>query len=161
MAITEQEFKNALSLFASGVTVITTKDSDGIFHGLTVSAFCSLSLRPPLILICIEKTTGSHNAFEESGEFVVNILRENQAHLSNHFATPLDDKFMGIEYFTNGNNLPILKNALVSLECRLKNSYDGGDHTIFVGEIEKSHINEGKPLVYCEGNYRKLEEKDF
>ncbi len=156
MAITEEEFKDALSLFASGVTVVTTKDAAGNFHGLTVSAFCSLSLNPPLVLICIDKSTVSHYALEESVGFVVNILKEDQAHISNQFASPIPDKFVGIEYFTNGNNLPILKDSLVSLECRLKDACSGGDHTIFIGEIEKSHISTGKPLVYCDGNYQKL-----
>lgn len=158
MAITQEEFKGALRLFASGVTVVTTKDAVENLHGLTVSAFCSLSLEPPLILICIDKQTGSHHAFEESGRFIVNILRDNQGHISDQFASPMIDKFAGVEYFTNGsNNLPILKNALVNLECRLERSCDGGDHTIFIGEIVWSHVSEGKPLVYCDGNYRKLD----
>jgi flavin reductase (DIM6/NTAB) family NADH-FMN oxidoreductase RutF len=158
MSITEQEFKDALGLFASGVTVVTTKDRDENFHGLTVSAFCSLSLRPPLILVCIDKATGCHHAFEESGRFVVNILREGQEHISNQFATPLADKFTGIEYFTNGHNLPIIEGALVNLECRLQSTCDGGDHTIFIGEIERTRIRPGKPLVYCAGDYRRLEQ---
>jgi flavin reductase (DIM6/NTAB) family NADH-FMN oxidoreductase RutF len=157
MAITQEEFKEALRLFASGVTVVTTRDADENLHGLTVSAFCSLSLEPPLILICIDKHTGSHHAFEESGGFVVNILRDNQEHLSDQFASPLIDKFAGVEYVTNGSNLPLLKDALVNLECRLKSAFDGGDHTIFIGEIERSHISPGKPLVYCDGDYRKLD----
>ncbi len=158
MAITEDEFKTALSLFASGVTVVTTKDADGNLHGLTVSAFCSVSLSPPLILICVDKKTGSHHAFEESLSFVVNILCEDQNDISNHFASPIPDKFKGIEYTLNENKLPVLKNALVNLECRLADAYNGGDHTIFIGEIEKSHIGEGKPLIYCEGSYQKIDE---
>lgn len=157
MAITEQEFKDALSLFASGVTVVTTKDADGNLHGLTVSAFCSLSLSPPLILICIDKNTHSHHAFRENAEFVVNILREDQLDVSNQFASHIPDKFVGIEHILNENNIPVLLNALVNLECRLQKSCDGGDHTIFIGEITKSHISDGRPLIYCDGGYRKLE----
>jgi len=157
MSITDAEFKAALSLFASGVTVVTTRDRDEKLHGLTVSAFCSLSLDPPLILICIDKSTGSHYAFEEGEGFVVNILKEDQEHISNRFASQVADKFRDIEYFTNGRDMPILKGALVNLECRLKSALDGGDHTIFIGEIEKLHIFEGKPLVYCDGSYRKLD----
>lgn len=158
MAVTEEEFKDALSLFASGVTVVTTRDGEANLHGLTVSAFCSLSLRPPLILVCIDKRTGSHHAFEESGWFVVNILREGQEHISNQFASPLPDKFIDVEYFTNGNDLPVLRNALVNLECRLTGTCDGGDHTIFIGEVVRSRISAGKPLVYCAGDYRRLED---
>ena len=82
MPVTQDDFRNALSRFASGVTVVSTKDASGKLHGITVSAFCSVSLEPPMVLICIEKTTISHYAFEESGVFVVNILRDSQASAS-------------------------------------------------------------------------------
>ncbi len=157
MTIKKDEFKEALSLFASGVTIVTTKDTDGNLHGLTVSAFCSLSLDPPLILVCIDKNTGSHHAFEESGGFIVNVLKENQAHLSAHFASPIKNKFAEIDFTSNEKNFPVLNDVLVNLECILKNSLDGGDHTIFVGQIEKSRISKGKPLIYCEGDYRTLD----
>ncbi|MEK7724847.1 MAG: flavin reductase family protein [Acidobacteriota bacterium] len=155
--ITKEQFRAALGSFASGVTIVTTKDTNGHLHGLTVSAFCSVSMNPPLILICILKVTGSHHAFEQSKMFVVNILEESQQQLSNHFASHLDNKFTGQDYQLSENGLPVLADCLVNLECSLKNSYDGGDHTIFVGEIEKVILNEGNPLVYWKGGYRDLE----
>lgn len=158
MSITRDEFRAALGRFASGVTVVTTKDRTGRLHGITVSAFCSVSLEPPLILVCIDKRTGSHYAFEETDTFVVNVLREDQQHYSDQFASHLPDKFHGIEYLENADGLPMLKDALVNMQCRLVNSHDNGDHTIFVGEILKSHATDGKPLVYFHGNYRKLKE---
>ena len=154
--ITKEEFKAALGRFASGVTVVTTKDANGHRHGLTVSAFCSVSLEPPLILICILKSTGSYHAFRESGFFAVNILSESQQEISNRFAAHLDDKFAGIEYREGIAGIPVLLNCLVNLECRLKNSYDGGDHTIFIGEIEEATFRDRRPLLYFHGNYRKL-----
>jgi flavin reductase (DIM6/NTAB) family NADH-FMN oxidoreductase RutF len=156
MSITKEEFRHALGKFASGVTVVTTKAADGHLHGLTVSAFCSVSLNPPLILVCIQKNTGSYHAFEESKAFVVNVLSESQMNVSNHFASPIEDKFSGIEYENGIENIPVLKNCLVNLECRLANSYDGGDHTIFVGEIEKAHVGDGNPLAYFHGDYRQV-----
>lgn len=156
MPISKEEFRHALGKFASGVTVVTTRAADGHLHGLTVSAFCSVSLNPPMILVCIQKTTGSYHAFQESGAFVVNVLSDSQTEVSNHFASHLEDKFSGIEYENGIENIPVLRNCLVNLECRLVNSYDGGDHTIFVGEIEKAHIQEGNPLAYFHGNYRKV-----
>lgn len=156
MAITNDEFKAALGRFTSGVTVVTTKDADGNLHGLTVSAFCSVSMNPPLILVCILKQTGSYSSFEESKAFVVNILDESQQHISNHFASHLEDKFSGQNYELNINGLPVLADCLVNLECSLKNSYDGGDHTIFVGEIEKTTVRDGKPLIYTQGKYRQI-----
>lgn len=157
MAITNDEFKAALGRFASGVTVVTTKDADGNLHGLTVSAFSSVSMSPPLILVCILKRTGSYSSFEESKAFIINILDKSQQDISNHFASHLDDKFSGQNYELNGKGLPVLCDCLVNLECVLKYSYDGGDHTIFVGEIEKVSVNEGNPLVYWKGGYRNLD----
>ena len=154
--INKDEFRHALGRFASGVTVVTTRDANGNRHGITVSAFCSVSLEPPLILICIDKYTGSHHAFEENEFFVVNILREDQQYYSEQFASYLLDKFNGIEFFENDNGIPVLKDALVNLECRRVNAHDNGDHTIFVGQIEKATINDGEPLVYFQGNYQKL-----
>lgn len=156
--ITRDEFKAALGRFASGVTVVTTKDKAGHLHGLTVSAFASVSLEPPLILVCILKRTGSYHAFEESDVFVVNILSEAQQAVSNHFASHLDDKFSGIDYREGIDGIPVLADCLVNLECRLKNSFAGGDHTIFVGEIEKVTLRDDKPLLYFHGKYNELKD---
>lgn len=156
MSISKEEFRASLGRFASGVTVVTTKAGDGHLHGLTVSAFCSVSLNPPLILVCIEKKTGSYHAFQESNAFVVNVLSESQIDVSNHFASHLEDKFTGMEYAEGIEGIPVLKNCIVNLECRLAYSYDGGDHTIFVGHIEKTHVSDGEPLVYFHGNYREI-----
>lgn len=154
--INKDEFRHALGHFASGVTIITTVDASGHQHGITVSAFASVSLTPPLILICIDKYTGSHHAFEENEFFAVNILREDQQHYSDHFASHLDNKFDRFEFRENENGIPVLRDVLVNLECRRVNAHDNGDHTIFVGEIERSTIGDGKPLLYFHGNYHKL-----
>ncbi len=156
MPVTQEEFRTALSRFASGVTIVTTKDASGVLHGITVSAFCSVSLEPPLILICIEKITGSHYAFEESNVFVVNILREGQDNLSEHFASQFPNKFDDIEYSLNTEGIPVLEGALVNLECRLSFAHNGGDHSIFVGEVEKVTVREGMPLIHFQSEYREL-----
>ena len=153
MAINPTEFRAALSRFPSGVTVVTTKDATGKFHGITVSAFCSVSLDPPLILVCIEKTTGSHTAFEQSRSFVVNFLRSSQSDLSERFAAQLSDKFEGLDFRHGIDGVPILEGCIANLECLLSNSYDGGDHTIFVGEVENVEIGDGEPLIYFHSNY--------
>lgn len=159
MPINKDEFRRALSRFASGVGIITTRDAGGRLHGITVSAFCSVSLEPPLILVCIEKNTGSHYAFLESAAFVVNILAANQRQLSDRFAARIPDKFAGVEYRAGIADLPVLLGALANLECVLVNHFDAGDHTIFVGRIEKSFVADaGEPLVYFHGSYRELED---
>ncbi len=154
--INRDEFRHALGKFASGVTVITTVDADEHRHGITVSAFCSVSLEPPLILICIDKYTGSHHAFEQNEFFAVHILRADQQQYSDHFAAHRADKFDRFAFTENEHGIPVLKDVLASLECRRVNAHDNGDHTIFVGAVERATINEGEPLVYFHGNYRKL-----
>jgi flavin reductase (DIM6/NTAB) family NADH-FMN oxidoreductase RutF len=156
MAITNDEFRAALSRFASGVTVVTLKDKTGNLHGITVSAFCSVSLNPPLILVCIDNEAGSHYAFYEGKRFVVNILRDEQIEHSNQFASQIPDKFINIHHHEGLEGIPVLKDSLVNLECRLVESFAAGDHTVFIGEIERAHINEGNPLVYYLGSYRKI-----
>lgn len=159
MAVSEDEFRRALSCFASGVSVVTTIDGSGQFHGLTVSAFCSVSLSPPLILVCIEKATASHFAFLESRAFVVNILREDQADLSEHFATPFDDKFLTVEHRLGIDGVPVLTDTLANLECRIKNHFDGGDHSIFVAEVEQIETETVNPLLYFRSGYHSIKSR--
>lgn len=156
MAINSDEFRGALSRFASGITIVTTKDKENRLHGITVSAFSSLSLEPPLILICVEKTTGSHFALERSEAFVVNILDSRQIGLSERFASLLPHKFDDVEFTFGIDEIPVLSGCVATLECRLANSCDGGDHTIFIGEVEKANIGDGDPLVYYRSGYRGL-----
>ncbi len=158
MTINADEFRRALSRFASGVTVVTSADVGGRLHGITVSAFCSVSLEPPLILVCIEKNTGSHLSLSETDYFAVNVLGAEQQHLSQRFASYIPNKFETVEYAENERGVPVLANVLANLECRRSDAHDGGDHTIFVGEIEKITVTDGNPLVYFLGNYRKIDE---
>ncbi len=154
MGISNEEFRAALGRFASGVTVITTRDADGDLHGITVSAFSSVSMEPPLVLICIEKTTGSHHAFIESKRFTANILNSEQGDVSDQFAFRHEDKFDGVEYRLGAGGVPLIANCLANLECRVVSEYDGGDHTIFVGEVESAATADADPLVYWMGQYR-------
>ena len=157
MSVTQEAFRAALGSFASGVTVVTTKDVRNKLLGITVSAFCSVSLEPPMVLICIEKTAGSHYAFEESNVFVVNILREGEAAISERFASLHEDKFAGIDFEPGIDGVPVLSHALAVLECRVKFSYHGGDHSIFVGEVENVKVDNGDPLLYFRSHYGKFD----
>ena len=159
MSVSKDDFRSALGRFASGVTIVTTRDASGKLHGITVSAFCSVSLEPPLVLVCIEKTTGSHFAFQESSSFVVNLLAADQQYLSDRFASHLPDKFDTVKCRLGIDDLPVLDDTLATLECRLKTSHDAGDHTIFVGQIERTTIRDDeKPLIYFHGNYREIKD---
>jgi flavin reductase (DIM6/NTAB) family NADH-FMN oxidoreductase RutF len=157
MPVNKTQFRTALSRFASGVTVVTTRDADARPLGITVSAFSSLSLEPPLVLICIDSKAYAHNAFNESGVFVVNILGAEQEDLSRLFASREPDKFQGLGFTEGINGVPVLSAALANIECRLKHAYEGGDHTIFVGEVENITVREdGHPLLYYRGGYASL-----
>lgn len=158
MPVSPEEFRNALSRFASGVTVVTTKDEAGKMHGLTVSAFCSVSLEPPLVLVCIEKATGSHYAFLELGLFAANILNSSQQDISERFASQLTNKFQGLDFSLSEHGLPILADCLANLECKIVHSYDGGDHTVYIGEVLNSEAADGDPLLYFRSDYRRLVE---
>jgi flavin reductase (DIM6/NTAB) family NADH-FMN oxidoreductase RutF len=154
MPVSSEEFRTALSRFASGVTVVTTKDAAGRMHGLTVSAFCSVSLDPPLVLVCIEKAAGSHNSFFESELFAVNILTASQQDLSERFASQLINRFQGIDFSLSEHGLPVLADCLVNLECKIVHSYDGGDHTVYIGEVLNAETRDGDPLLYFRSDYR-------
>ena len=156
MPISEDEFRSALSRFPSGVTVVTTKDAENRFHGITVSAFSSVSLDPPLVLICIERAAYSHPAFIESGVFAVNVLSSEQSELSERFASPLENKFDGIDFTVGELGLPLIAGCLANLECKVRNTGDGGDHTIFIGEVEFAEIRDGDPLLYFRSDYREI-----
>lgn len=159
MPVLEHEFRNALSRFASGVSVVTTKDADGNFRGITVSAFCSVSLDPPLILVCIEKETASHLAVERSKAFVVNILSGEQADVSMRFASPIPDKFERVDFRLGINEIPVLAGCLANLECSLASAYEVGDHSIFIGNVKNIIISDGEPLLYFRSHYRLMADK--
>ncbi len=158
MPISEIEFRNALSRFASGVSVVTTRDGEGRNYGITVSAFCSVSLDPPLVLVCIEKTTASHFAFRESRAFIVNVLQHSQLDLSERFAAPAPDKFENVGYSPGILGIPRLSGSLANIDCLITEIHEGGDHSVIIGSVESAAVFEGDPLLYFRGRYATLAE---
>lgn len=155
MPIDEFRFRQAMGHFASGVTVITT-EHEGQLYGMTVSSFASLSLKPPLVLICVDSTVKCHDAIAGAGCFAVNILTKEQEHLSRRFATRDIDKFVGVALRDGLLGMPLLDGALASIECRLHQTLPGGDHTIFIGEVVDAVVREGSPLLYYRRGYHEL-----
>jgi len=151
----EATFKLAMSHFASGVTVVTT-ESEGRPYGMTVASFASLSLRPPLVLICIEKSVKTHDAIIAAGKFGVSILSSEQADVSSRFASRSDDKFSGVTTERGELGVPLIAGALTTLECTVRDQLPGGDHTIFVGEVTRAVTREGIPLLYFRSGYREM-----
>jgi flavin reductase (DIM6/NTAB) family NADH-FMN oxidoreductase RutF len=156
VGISHTEFRRVLSHFASGVTVVTTCVQD-VCHGITVSAFCSLSLEPPLVLICIDRQAQAHTLLREAGVFAVNVLAEDGERLSRLFASREPDKFAQVRYTRGQTGAPLLSDALATLECRLVDQYPGGDHTIFIGEVVSGNAQDrAGPLLYYRSGYHSL-----
>jgi flavin reductase (DIM6/NTAB) family NADH-FMN oxidoreductase RutF len=156
MALTPAEFRTALRSFATGVTVVTTRDREGHPSGLTASAFTSVSLDPPLVLVCVDHAATAHPDFRERGWFAVNILRREQEALSRRFAVSGGEKFRGVACHEGRTGLPLLDGALATLECRIVEAHEAGDHTIFIAQVEAASVAEGQPLVYFHGSYHGL-----
>jgi flavin reductase (DIM6/NTAB) family NADH-FMN oxidoreductase RutF len=156
MPIDRNELRRVMGHFPTGVTVITTISKEGQPFGLTANAFTSVSLDPPLLLIAVDKKAESYPYFEESKVFNVNFLSDDQEALSRRFAVSGGDKFRGVAYRSGANGVPILEGALAYLECSLYATYEGGDHTIFLGEILQAETREAKPLVFHRGGYKSI-----
>jgi len=156
MPIDEAAFKLAMSHFASGVTVVTTEHA-GRAYGMTVASFASLSLRPPLVLICIEKSVKTHEGIVAAGKFAVSILSADQADISSRFASRAEDKFSGIKTNRGGLGIPLIAGAITTLECEVRDQLPGGDHTIFVGEVVDAQTREGVPLLYFRSGYHEMQ----
>ena len=156
MSIDADEFRSVLGRFASGVTVLTARDVDGRDHGMTVSAFCSASLVPPLVLACIDHTADMHRVLQSATHFGISILSDGQEALSRRFAELPADRFDGIGYQRGESGVVLLDDALAHLECRRVARHDAGDHTIYVGEVERSEALKGMPLLYYRGGYTQI-----
>jgi flavin reductase (DIM6/NTAB) family NADH-FMN oxidoreductase RutF len=158
--LASDQFRAVLGHLPTGVTIITTLDGEGRPTGLTASAVTSVSLDPPLVLICVSHRAQSYPALSGAGRFAVNVLAQGQEDLSRRFATtaPGAEKFQGVKYRTGALGLPLLDGAIADLECTTVHSYPGGDHTIFVGRVETGrHGADGiEPLLYYRGKYRRL-----
>jgi flavin reductase (DIM6/NTAB) family NADH-FMN oxidoreductase RutF len=159
MSIDKTLFRQVAGSFATGVTVITT-GFEGSYHGMTASAFASLSLEPTTILVCIDRSTHTLTILQECGCFNVNILSAAQENLSRIFASkdaPERHGLQGIDFTVSDLGVPLLRDALAYLECRVIQQYDGGDHVIVVGEVENAGTNDGPdPLLYFRSHYRGL-----
>jgi flavin reductase (DIM6/NTAB) family NADH-FMN oxidoreductase RutF len=155
MPIDDAGFKAAMAHFASGVTVVTTEHG-GKAYGMTVASFASLSLRPPLVLVCIEKAVKTHDAIAAARKFGVSILSSDQADISSRFAARSDDKFAGLDTDRGSLGVPLIRGALTTLECTVREQLAGGDHSIFIGEVVDARTGDGAPLLYFRSGYHEM-----
>jgi flavin reductase (DIM6/NTAB) family NADH-FMN oxidoreductase RutF len=159
MPISADEFRQCLSQWASGVTVITTRRPGGI-HGMTASAFCSVSLDPPLVLVCVDRRNRTHEYLQQQRCFCAHILAEGQEELSQRCAGRLGargNELEGVPYRQGATGAPILEGCVAYLDCTVLHAHDGGDHTIFVGRIEEAGADSNaQPLLYFRGAYHTI-----
>jgi len=160
MTLNPIDFRKAMGCFATGVTVITV-DEDGETHGMTANAFCSVSLDPVLVLVCVDQRARTHTRLEARKRFGINILRNDQQAISEYYARSEEDhqhaEKIGAVFEKTSHGTPILAGALAYLECRLHSARPAGDHTIFIAEVEQVVVREGEPLLYFRGQYRTQE----
>jgi flavin reductase (DIM6/NTAB) family NADH-FMN oxidoreductase RutF len=155
--VAPEEFRSAMGCFAAGVTVITTLDADGQPQAVTATAFSSVSLSPPLCLVCIAKRTRTYRPLLVRGSFAVNILRAEQEWLSARFASSVVDRFASVPWRPGRiTGCPLIEGALVALECQVVEVHSGGDHDIFLGSPKSVQVYGGAPLVYWRGSYSSL-----
>ncbi len=157
--LSNQVFKRAMGLFPSGVAIVTTIAVNGNKHGFTASALSSLSLDPPLILVCLANSADCFEPFITSDKLAINVIGEKQHDLAFKFATKGVDKFDGDEFIEGNTGLPIIQDCILSLECKIKNTFPGGDHEILISEVLHANINEGTPSIWFEGNFRNISQK--
>ncbi len=159
MTVSDTEFRAVLGRFPTGVTVVATCEGQAPV-GLTVNAFASISLDPPLVMISIDKHSHLHDAIPQAGFFAVSTLSSEQKELSRRFAGQTgdrEDRFRGVSWRTEATGAPILSDALAWVDCRVEAIYAGGDHSIILGRVEALGVASGEPLLYYRGSYGRIE----
>jgi flavin reductase (DIM6/NTAB) family NADH-FMN oxidoreductase RutF len=153
-AFSNADFRAALGMFATGVTIVTSRDPAGQPVGITANSFASVSLVPPLVLWSLARRAGSMPAFEQGSHYAINILASDQHRLAERFATKSIDRFAGIPFREGRGGAPVLEGAAAVLECFNRSRYEEGDHVIFVGEVEHCERRDGaQPLIFHGGRY--------
>jgi flavin reductase ActVB len=155
--VSPTEFRAACGLFPSGVTVVTRTGRGGRPYGMTVSSFTSVSLDPPLILVCIDRSAGFLANMPPDLPFAVNVLRENQQHLAQRFAERNEeDRFSGVEWHPGWKHIPLLAGTVASFACSLRQTIEAGDHFILLALVEEIKLHRGRALVWCDRAYHCL-----
>ncbi len=157
MPVDAESFKQALASWASGVSIVTSRHADHV-HGMTVSAFCSVSLSPPLVMVCLDKASNTLELVEAAKVFSVNVLAQGQEELSHRFASKEheDVRFEGLDCEQGANGCPHIPGSVSTMDCRVVDTLDAGDHVIYIGEVEAAEFTDRPPLVYLRAAYRTL-----
>ncbi len=158
--LTSLDFRRALGLFATGVTVVTVETTPRNVHGMTANSFTSVSLEPPLVSVCVDQNAHLLPLLEQRRQFGINVLREDQQGLSEFFSRPEQEKKEGeivpVSFSWTEDSVPLMDNVLCRLTCRLSAMHPAGDHTIVVAEVLSASLFSGHPLVFFRGRYTRL-----
>ncbi|WP_275291552.1 flavin reductase family protein [Amycolatopsis sp. La24] len=152
-------FRSALSRFPSGVTIVTTRGEDGTLHGFTASSFASLSLDPPLVLVCLDRGATCFPVFMAAERFVVNVVTPAHAELATRFATKGENKFAYGSFEFDDQGHPLLPDAAAILHCELEQAVPGGDHVILIGGVREARVGGGRPVTWYRGDFLHLGER--
>lgn len=152
----DQKFRDAMSTFASGVTIVGLRDLEGRFRGITVSAFSSVSMTPPIVLVCIARSSACNAELGGGVYFGVSILSERQEHLARHFARSSGSKFGDIPFRFGRTSVPLIDGACTQLECVVRQRVEAGDHIVVLGEVLAADITDAPPLVYAQRNFHRI-----
>ena len=154
--VTPDQFRQVMGNLATGITVVTTRDANGEPYGLTVNSFTSVSLNPTLVLVCLDNKLSGLQSFKDSKHFGISILSEHQEDLSRMHAKKDSERPLTI-YFEGKLGMPLLRNSLAVMECEVVNVYEGGDHQIFLGEVQTAEVlHPHHPLMYFRGKYQRF-----
>ncbi len=156
-AVDAARFRDALSRFASGVTVVTV-GTEEVLHGMTASAFASVSLEPPRVLVCLDKASTTNAMLKTIGSFAVNVLSSGQEETARAFAASGRKPFDRLPHRRGATGAPLLDDAIATIECRVVDRIEGGDHDIILGEVVDCEARAGQPLLYFDRGYRSLSE---
>ena len=158
MTVSVDDFKSAMQLWASGVTVVTTHSEKFGLQGMTVSAFSSVSINPPQILVCINESAETGEGIQESQRFAINVLNSEQQNTSNQFAggSSQEQRFENTAWTMGTTGVPILEDSIMSLECKIVERIHAGTHWVLIGEIQDCKCRLGAPLLYYKGDYQQL-----
>lgn len=151
--ISTDEFRKALSCFATGIVIVTSLDQNGNPVGMTVDSFNSVSMQPPLVLWSVDLRAPSLPAFQSHSSFVVNVMAEHQLELCKKFATSGADKFSGITWTPGLDGAPVLQDTVATIQCAAYKQYEGGDHEIHLGRVIDTAVSDRAPLIYNRGSF--------
>ena len=164
MTVTADIFRSVIGRFASGITVVTAVDEAGNDHGMTATAFASVSLLPPLVLVCVDRSATMHDVLGRATHFAVSFLAADQEELSRRFGSGEPqrggiveaERFEGVGYSRSASGAALINDALAHIECRVHDRHEAGDHTIVIGEVESAVAFDARPLLYYRGGYTQL-----